>query len=149
MPAQPPIRPGLPADAPAAAAILNAWIDDRPWMPRVHSPKEVEDFYREFVFVRRRVWVAGDPVEGFMAMDETGETAMVTALYLARTGRGLGRAFLDLAKARHDRLELWTFVANTRARRFYEREGFREVRRTGGDNEEGLPDILFRWERGA
>lgn len=29
---------------------------------------------------------------------------------------------------------------------FYERHGFVEVRRTPGDNEEGEPDILYRWQ---
>ncbi len=138
------IRPGAPGDAPACAAILNAWIDDRDWMPRVHTPEEVEAFYADFVFVERSVWVTGDPVEGFMAMDDAG--GMVTALFVAVPGRGMGKRLLDHAKAGRGALELWTFVANGGARRFYAREGFREVRRTPGDNEEGLPDVLLRWE---
>ena len=44
---------------------------------------------------------------------------------------------------------LWTFVANAPARRFYAREGFVEVRRTGGENEEGLPDVLLKWRAGV
>lgn len=43
-------------------------------------------------------------------------------------------------------VELWTFVANTGAQSFYRREGFAEMRRTDGDNEEHLPDILYRWQ---
>ncbi len=140
------LRRGTPADAPACAAILNSWIDDRDWMPRVHSPAEVEAFYQDFVFVRREVWVTGDPVEGFMALDP--EANMVTALYVSRPGQGIGRRLLDHAKADRAVLELWTFVANEGARRFYAREGFSEVRQTPGDNEEGLPDVLLRWERG-
>lgn len=139
------LRTGLPKDAAACAAILNDWIDTRDWMPRVHTRADVEAFYRDFVFQRRAVWVAGDPVVGFMAMDI--ETAMITALYVARPGRGLGKAFVDHAKAGHAHLELWTFQANDGARRFYRREGFQEVRQTEGDNEEGLPDVLLRWER--
>lgn len=38
------------------------------------------------------------------------------------------------------------FVSNTRARRFYERHGFVEIDGSDGDNEEGEPDIRFRWE---
>ena len=34
---------------------------------------------------------------------------------------------------------------NARARAFYERQGFQPVSRTDGDNEEQLPDILYRW----
>ncbi|MCF8469656.1 MAG: hypothetical protein K9G30_02600 [Parvibaculum sp.] len=41
---------------------------------------------------------------------------------------------------------LWTFQANLGARRFYERHGLNEARRTGGtENEEKLPDILYEW----
>jgi hypothetical protein len=40
---------------------------------------------------------------------------------------------------------LWTFQANLGARRFYERHGCRQVRRTDGDNEENLPDILYEY----
>ena len=49
-------------------------------------------------------------------------------------------------KLRQDRLFLWTFVANQKARAFYRREGFREVEQTEGDNEEGLPDVRLTWE---
>ncbi len=140
-----PIRRGEAGDAEACAAILNAWIDRRDWMPRVHSEAEVIGFYRDFVFEKREVWVAGEPVEGFMALDV--ENDVVTALYVAEPGQGIGKRFLDHAKEGRDALELWTFVANEDGRRFYEREGFREVKRTDGDNEEGLPDVMLRWER--
>ncbi len=139
------LRPAVPEDAEACAAILNDWIDSRDWMPRVHTPDEVLTFYRDFVFENRDVWVIGDPVVGFMALDRNANC--VTALHVATPGKGLGRQLLNHAKAGRDVLELWTFVANERAREFYRREGFREVRQTPGDNEEGLPDVLLRWER--
>lgn len=131
-------------DAKACAAILNEWIDERDWMPRVHSHEEVVDFYETFVFAEREVWVSGEPVEGFLALDADND--VVTALYVAKPGRGTGRVLLDHAKGGRQALELWTFVANEGARRFYAREGFEEVRQTEGDNEEGLPDVLLRWE---
>ncbi|MEQ8482419.1 MAG: GNAT family N-acetyltransferase [Hoeflea sp.] len=113
----------------------------------MHSREDVLAFYRDFVFKRRQVWVAGDPVLGFMALDP--DSDMVTALYVATPGMGMGRALLNHAKTGRDSLSLWTFVANEGARRFYAREGFLEVRRTEGDNEEGLPDVLLQWERSA
>ncbi|MEJ6395262.1 GNAT family N-acetyltransferase [Gymnodinialimonas sp. 2305UL16-5] len=141
-----PIRRAVSADTDACADILNDWIDSRDWMPRIHSPQSVRAHYRDEVFAKRDLYVAGDPPEGFMALDR--DAALITALYLARSarGRGLGKRFLDLAKAGRDRLDLWTFVANRPAQAFYRREGFTEIRRSDGDNEEGLPDILFRWE---
>ena len=144
---RPALRRGLPEDAVACADILNDWIDGRDWMPRVHTHEEVCSFYREFVFRKREVWVSGAPVNGFLALDREG--AMVTALYVATPGQGIGKVLLDHAKKGRDSLELWTFVTNAKARAFYAREGFQEVRQTPGDNEEGLPDVLLRWKREA
>lgn len=138
------IRPGRPEDADICADIFNAWVDAQDWMPRVHSKKGVRAFYRTVVFAEWHVWVAGDPISGFLAMDQSEE--MVMALFVATPGQGIGKALLDHAKAGRDRLRLLTFVANTGARRFYAREGFVEVSRTPGDNEEGLPDVMLRWE---
>ena len=140
------IRPATPADAPACAAILNAWIDETPWMPRVHSHEDVARHYREFVFQKRKVTVAEDdaPV-GYLALDA--EEGFITSLFLKAEvrGRGVGKRMLDDAKTGADKLQLWTFVANECVRRFYEREGFAEADRSDGDNEEGLPDILYKW----
>ena len=64
----------------------------------------------------------------------------------SQTDRGLGSALVEHAKALGtNRLELWTFVSNVRAQRFYERHGFVEIDRTNGDNEERQPDIRYRW----
>ncbi|CAN5860357.1 hypothetical protein BH23ACT2_BH23ACT2_12340 [soil metagenome] len=61
-------------------------------------------------------------------------------------GRGVGSALLEQAKERRpDGLDLWTFEGNTGARRFYERHGFRAVARADGLNEEGAPDVRYRW----
>ncbi|MDJ0639200.1 MAG: hypothetical protein QNJ20_10215 [Paracoccaceae bacterium] len=138
-------RPGRPEDAEACADILNDWIDAREWMPRIHTRDDVLAFYRDFVFQEREVWVVEEPVEGFMALDR--QAACVTALYTSNPGRGHGKRLLDHAKSGRNRLELWTFQANGGARRFYAREGFREVKETAGENEEGLPDVLLRWDR--
>ena len=64
------------------------------------------------------------------------------------TNRGLGSALVDHAKSESTgSLELWTFAGNIGAQRFYQRHGFIEVHRTDGDNEEGEPDIKYRWSR--
>lgn len=141
----PDIRPAVAEDIPACATIINDWIDSRNWMPRIHTRDEVEAFYRDFVFPNRELWVIGDPVAGYMGLNR--DTDEVTTLYVATPGQGLGKALLDQAKSRRNALELWTFVANEGARRFYAREGFVEIKETDGDNEEGLPDVLLRWDR--
>lgn len=141
------IRPGAPADALACAAILNEWIDETPWMPRVHPHADVERHYREFVFQKRRVIVAAAPqITGFAALDM--DEGYMTAFYIAATQRsaGIGKRLMDEAKVIcGSEMKLWTHVANKDAHRFYEREGFAEADRSDGDNEERLPDILYRW----
>lgn len=141
------IRDGVPADAAACAAINAAWIDATDWMPRVHPPAEVARFYREHLFATCEVLVAerAGGVEGFLAVDGEG---LVAALFVAEAarGRGAGSALLAAAKARRpERLSLWTFVANTGARRFYARHGFAEVGGAEGENDEGLPDVMLTW----
>ena len=87
-------------------------------------------------------------VQGFLARD--GEDILALYVRPSQTGRGIGRALMQAAKARCPRLRLWTFQANIAAQRFYLREGFAEAARTdGAGNDEGLPDIHYIWERRA
>lgn len=124
---------------------MNAWIDSTDWMPRRRPPDGVERYYAEELFPRSEVWVVGDPVEGYAVVNP--ETSEIASLYAARPGKGTGKRLLDRVKEGRDRLDLWTFVANGGARRFYAREGFRGVEFTDGDNDEGLPDVRMRWDR--
>jgi len=140
------IRLAGQSDMQACAEIFNNWIEATPWMPRVHSRKDVSAYYVNVVGLKQTVWIAElcRKVKGFVSCSEN----FVTALYLApeARGKGFGKELLDTAKSAFPGgLSLWAFVANVRAQGFYQREGFREVRRTDGDNEEGLPDILYRW----
>ncbi|MGB3555665.1 MAG: GNAT family N-acetyltransferase [Jannaschia sp.] len=145
MTADTPIRRATADDAPACAAILNDWIDATDWMPRIHPSEDVVRHYRQTVLPTRRVWVAGDPVHGFLALEPA--AGAVAALYLAPGARGcgIGRALLMRAREGRAALHLWTFEANEDARRFYEANGFRRTARTDGDNEEGLPDLRYDW----
>jgi putative acetyltransferase len=143
------IRLATAADAPACAAILQSWLDATPWMPKLHNYAETEGFCRDVLIGAQRAFVVGDPPAAFLAM--LPDTGIVSALYAAQGARsqGFGKGLLDRAKAESDMLELWTFAANGGAQRFYEREGFIEIRRTEGENDERLPDILYRWSREA
>ena len=60
------------------------------------------------------------------------------------TDRGIGSSLLLRATADMPAVRLHCFQANSGARRFYERHGFRaEAFRDGSGNEEGLPDIVY------
>ena len=142
------LRPAVPEDAAACAAVFNEWVDATEWMPRVHPADDVERHYREHVLEVCAVTVAEAGRAGGGVPGARPE-GMVGGLYLApeARGRGVGARLVAAAKARRpEGLTLWTFVANEGARRFYAREGFVEAGRTGGENEEGLPDVLLAWK---
>lgn len=142
-------RSAVAEDAQDLARILKHWIMHTDWMPKLHTDAEDLRFLTKLI-CDHEVTVFQDTfgLFGFMARDQH----IIHALYLhvnAR-GRGVGKALLDLAKSRSDRLELWTFQQNQGARRFYRRERFREVEYTdGAGNDEHLPDVRLIWERGA
>ena len=122
-------------------AILSDWIDATPWVPRLHTRDEDAAFCASLVPCAH----VSDEVDGFIALD--GE--VIPALYVAQEARrqGHGRALLDHAKSGADRLSLWTFAANAEAIAFYAAQGFSEIARTGGENDEGLPDVRLEWRR--
>ena len=134
------------AEAEALGQILSDWISETDWMPKLHEDAEDRAHVADLigtggVLVLRR---DGRPL-GYV-FEEDGHLG---AFYLApeARGRGYGKKMLDRLKAENAALDLWTFAANRDARRFYEREGFREVERTPGDNPEGLPDVRMVWRR--
>ena len=141
------VRQARPLDAGKVGAILTQAVRDQHWLPVLHSEAENIHFFGRMID-HDMVWVADDGnVRGFLALEED----YVHALYVARgaRGHGIGSALLDAAKAGRARLELYTFVANTGARRFYGRHGFVEAGRSDGtQNDEGLPDIFMVWEAG-
>ncbi|MEV8467117.1 GNAT family N-acetyltransferase [Fluviibacterium sp. DFM31] len=141
------LRDARPEDAPAMAEILTDWLTRTPWLPNLHTPQQNRAFCGKLID-QKAVTVAEQDqhVVGFLAQ----RAAEIDALYVAQGAwrQGIGHALLSAAKAKHARLELWTFQANLEARAFYACEGFFELRRTDGqDNDEKLPDIRFAWER--
>jgi GNAT superfamily N-acetyltransferase len=141
------IRAARTQDMVQCAAIVNEWIDETDWMPRLHAHEEVVRFYKTEVAAERKVFVvaSGSQIVGMMAI---GEDHLVTALYVKQGFRrqGVGRMLLDRAKREcRDDVRLWTFQQNQDALDFYRHEGFVVINRTDGDNEEGLPDVLMEW----
>jgi len=141
------LRAGRASDAAALATIhVESRTRAMPWLPAVHPLHEVVDYMAGTVLVDQQVWVAeadGRPV-GFAAVGAD----MLNHLYIAPEwqGRGVGGALLDAARSGRDRLELWVFQGNERARTFYERRGFVLVKQTDGSgNEERTPDALYVW----
>jgi len=143
------LRRGTPADARAAA---DLWLRARKAAnhvipPPVHPDDDVRAWFASHVVPHTELWVAEDPpgaLVGILVL----AGPWLEQLYVepTMTGRGIGTALLELAKAeRRKGLRLWTFASNAGAQRFYTRHGFVEMRRTDGENEEGAPDILYVW----
>ena len=116
----------------------------------LHSDAETRLFIRRMV-KRSEVWLAESDGEilGFAALAREADGGWLHHLYVGPASHNAGAGSLLLAKAKAELpqgFSLWTFQANLGARRFYERHGLTEARRTRGtDNEEGLPDILYEW----
>ncbi|RAZ85445.1 GNAT family N-acetyltransferase [Mesorhizobium hawassense] len=138
------LRPAVASDAAAIATMMRASLNSLDWMPVLHTPEEDLFFIRDLLLPSQQVTVAegGECIVGFVAVN----SEWVDQLYLdpAWTGQGIGGWLLDRATAGMPVIKLHCFQANTGARRFYERHGFRaEAFGDGSTNEEGLPDILY------
>jgi GNAT superfamily N-acetyltransferase len=137
------------ADMDAAACIHRAAFDHAlPWLTGLHTPDEDRWFYRERVFTGCQVHGAfeGGALAGIIAF----RSDWIDQLYVLpeAQGGGVGSELLQVAKRACERLQLWTFQRNLRARRFYEARGFALVEETDGvGNEEREPDVRYLWTR--
>ncbi|MGJ8546570.1 MAG: GNAT family N-acetyltransferase [Sulfitobacter sp.] len=137
------IRRAGAKDGPACAAIVDAWIDATPWMPRRFDLEALTKALAEGL-PKREAYVVGDPVQGYLSMDP--EAAHIWGFYVARPGAGLGRALLEQAKLGRDYLRLNTHHANARAQKFYAREGFAQIG-APRPGEDGIDEITMEWRR--
>jgi GNAT superfamily N-acetyltransferase len=142
------IRPATSSDAPAVADVYLASFHATYDFPLAHTDDEVRGWIGGDVIGSGETWVALDPLGAIVGMMAV-EPGVLDQLYVRpdRLGEGIGRRLLDVARDRSpDGLTLYTFQVNTRARRFYERNGFvAEWFGDGSTNEEGQPDVRYVW----
>jgi ribosomal protein S18 acetylase RimI-like enzyme len=146
------IRRAAPSEAAEVAEVFIAsQADALPFLATLHTKAETRVFISEQVFKNSDVWVALERgrIVGMMAL--TG--VHIDHLYL-RPGyyrRGIGTLLLRKAmEVSPERLTLYAFAVNKRARAFYERHGFVAVEfGDGSANEANEPDILYEWREGA
>lgn len=145
------IRKAEPADASEVAELFIAsQADALPFLSKLHTPDETRAFIINKVFADCEVWVATEAgrIVGMMAL----AGHHIDHLYLmpGHYRRGIGTKLLDVAKKeRPDKLTLYAFAVNARARAFYEHHGFTPIEfGDGSGNEAGEPDVLYEW-RGA
>lgn len=133
-----------------AHVIRSAKADAMPWLAVPHSAAEDEQWIVDILLPQHTVRLACDhrDLKRIIAVLAT-SPGWLDQLYVApgEQDRGVGSQLVRIAQ--HEArgpLSLWTFRRNRRARAFYEKHGFVEVRRTPGDNEEREPDILYQWQ---
>jgi len=117
------------ADADAIAAVFSSSFRLLTFLPILHTVEEDRGFIANVILRQCEVAVAESAgrIVSFLARD--GEEIRLLHTHPEFVGTGAGSLLLDGAKASAAALELWCFQANTGARRFYERHGFRALRR--------------------
>jgi GNAT superfamily N-acetyltransferase len=143
------LRTARPDDAEAIAAVFSPSFRLLTFLPELHTYADDRLFIANVIMKECDVKVAeaGGRIVSFLA--RSGEEIRLLHTHPDFVGKGAGAALLDAAKSSGvAALELWCFQANTGARRFYERHGFRPILFTdGANNEEKTPDVRYRWER--
>ena len=146
------LRRGRSEDADALAVIMRSAMNGAmPRLPAVHTADEDVQYIRTEALMAGEVWVAerAGRVVGFTVLGTRGGSEFMEQLHVtpAEQRRGIGTQLMERAKKRRpDGFRLWVFQANTGARQFYERHGFRLVELTDGSgNEEREPDALYEW----
>ena len=136
------IRRATSGDVPDCARVVHDWATQTDWMPEELPVEELATLIHE-AFDSREIWVMGDPVDCYMSVDP--KQQKIGALYCQRTGRGIGKRFVDKAKEGRDFLWLTTHRSNTGAQRFYRREGFEVTREEPPVPPDTVPVYRMEW----
>ncbi len=140
------IRPYTAEDA---QEVLRIWYDasliSHDFVPAEFWESERENIITIYVPLAE-TWVAEEAgkVVGFMALIQH----VLGGLFVDpdHQGRGVGTALVEFAKARKGLLEVDVFTQNTRARKFYEKHGFR-LRSESIHGPTGCPQLTMAMER--
>ncbi|MGH7489525.1 MAG: GNAT family N-acetyltransferase [bacterium] len=145
------MRAATAEDAPHVAEVLlssrKAFL---PYACSAHTDNEVHQWVRETLIPSGGVTVAcvGTSIVGVLSTERASSVSWVNQLYIApsHVGQSIGSRLLGHALALlASPVQLYTFQANTRARSFYERHGFKAIAfGDGSANEEHCPDVLYK-----
>jgi ribosomal protein S18 acetylase RimI-like enzyme len=139
-----------------ADAICEVYLASRKrflsYAPLAHSDEDVRHWVENVLIPHAEVFVAelNGKIVGVLALTRGTDSGWIDQLYLhpRAVEQGIGSQFLQQAKkSLGSPIRLYTFQANTGARRFYERHGFRPIQFSDGSgNEEHCPDVLYEWQ---
>lgn len=139
------IRAFRPADLPRVMEIwLTANLQAHPFVDEGYW-RDNEDIVRSMLpRAEVYVWEEQGELRGFVGLMEE----YIAGIFVDGPcrGQGGGKALLDHAKGRHDRLTLQVYEKNRGAVRFYLREGFRCLRESV-EEDSGETEYLMGWEK--
>ena len=128
--------------------VANLWLDTN---FKAHDFISAEYWNTNFEFVKEMlpqaevyVYENDKKIQGFIGMN--GEYIEGIFVVAEMQSRGIGKLLLDYAKERKPRLLLNVYQKNTRALRFYQREGF-EIQSEGLDDDTGEKDYAMIWQQ--
>lgn len=136
------VRRATEADIPACAKVISTWAHETEWMTDELPRQELETLIAH-AFPDREIWVAGDPVDCYISVDP--DERKVGALYCLRTGQGIGKQLLDIAKKGRDFLWLTAHQPNKAAQQFYLRENFVEIGTEPPTPPQTVPVVRMEW----
>lgn len=150
LPMKPFLRPAAPRDAEAVTHVL---FESRrvfiPYAPSAHTPGENLEWVKNHLIPSGNTFVAeiSGTVVAVLAVSRDNQHSWIEQLYVlpGYEAGGLGSLLLQHAHNILARpIRLFTFQANTNARHFYERHGYKAIQLSdGSSNEEKCPDILY------
>ncbi len=139
------IRRAGPEDAETVARIFrDSRAEAMPWLPVLHTAEQDVCWFRDLLADEAYVFEEHGAVVGYAAL--RGDELHDLYVEPGAQGRGVGSAlFARVQELRPGGFRLWAFRDNAAARRFYDARACRVIDATDGDNEEGMPDVLYEW----
>ncbi len=143
------VRPLRDTDVPATVALWHETRKDTYHFLHTEEKLTLDDsarFFREVIYPGADLWVAeeGEQLLGYLAR----KGSYIDRLYVRPAAQRNGVGLALLSKARElspTGLELHTHQENTKARRFYEKHGFKAVRFGVSPPPESAPDVEYHW----
>jgi ribosomal protein S18 acetylase RimI-like enzyme len=136
-----------------AGAVATVLLESRraflSFAPSPHSEDDIRQWVRDVLLPGGRVvvWEEHGHIVGVLATSEDEGSAWIDQLYLLPgfLRQGIGSKLLTYAHGILRRpIRLYIFQQNDRAKRFYERHGYKPIEFTNGQgNEEKCPDVLY------
>lgn len=118
----------------------HSFIPEKYWEGNFQAVAEMLPQAEVFLYEEE----ASKEMLGFIGLDG----GYIAGLFVrgAAQSRGIGKQLLDFVKERKGRLTLSVYQKNTRAIRFYQREGFL-IQRTGTDENTGETEYAMMWKQ--